>query len=170
VVFRRRRLPGSKRPRLERDERIVAWGGAPDGEVLVVTNRGVWLPGTADRLGWHEIHKVTWSGRQLVMVAAREVGRADGYTIVEDVSPTVHTLLDPDHVPEQVRIRVTRSIVHTAYHQLPGGGGVRVVGRRVSGVDGVRWTVRYDRPADLDDPEVRELTRQFVAEAGGGVQ
>jgi hypothetical protein len=168
-LFGRRRLPDGQRPPLERDERMVAWASAAGGEVLVATNRGVWLPGTADRLGWHEIHKVTWSGRQLVVVAARQLAQDDGYAIVEDAEPTVHTLLDPDHVPEQVRVRVNRSIAYSAYHPLPGGGGARVVGRRVSGADGVRWTVRYDRAEDPDDPELRELTRHFVAQARGGL-
>jgi hypothetical protein len=161
-------LADSKRPPLEPDERIVAWGSAADGEVVVVTNRGVWLPGTGERLGWHEIHKVTWSGRQLSVVPAREVGRDEAYTLVEDVAPSVHTLLDPDHVPEQVRVRVTRSIAYTAHHPLP-GGGARVVARRVSGVDGLCWTVRFDRSVDPDDPEVRALTRQFVAQGRAGL-
>ena len=47
-----------------------------------------------------------------------------------------YLLLEPGDVPDQVRTRVTRSVAYTAHHPLP-GGGVRVVGRRVSGADGL---------------------------------
>jgi hypothetical protein len=168
-LFRRRKLPLARRPRLEPDERVVAWAGATGDEVVVVTNRGVWLPGTGGRLSWHEIHKATWSGRQLALVPAREVDRHDGYAIVEDLPSTVHTLLDPDRVPGQVRARVTRSIAYSAHHPLPGGGGARVVARRVTGVDGLHWTVRLDPPTDFADAEIRALTSQFVAQARAGL-
>jgi len=160
-------LPADRRPRLEPDERVVAWASATGDAVVVVTNRGVWLPDAAERLGWHEIHKATWSGRQLAIVPAREVARHEGYAIVEDLPQTVHTLLDPDRVPDQVRTRVTRSVAYSAYHPLP-GGGARVVARRVSGVDGLRWSVRLDPGTDFADGEIAALTSQFVAQARAG--
>jgi hypothetical protein len=162
-LFRRRRLPATQRPALGPEERVVAWGGATGGDVLVATNHGLWLPGADGRLGWHQIHRATWSGRQLSLVAAREVAVADGYAVMADAPPVVHTLLDPDRVPEQVRARVTRSIAYTAHHRLPAGGGVRVVARRVPGVDGLRWTVRFDRPDD-DTAEARKVTAELVAQ------
>lgn len=167
-LFKRRRLPAERRPRLDADERIVAWAGATGDDVVVATNFGLWLPGGGERLGWHEIHKATWSGRQLALVAAREVAEADGYTVMEDLPALVLTLLDPDHVPEQVRARVNRSVAYTSHHPLPDGGGVRVVGRRVSGVNGLRWTVRYDEGADRDTPGVKEATAELVAQARAG--
>lgn len=154
---------------MEPDERVVAWATATGDEVIVVTNHGIWLPGATGRLGWHEIHKATWSGQQLALVRAREVGEHDGYTIVEDLPSAVHTLLDPDRVPGQVRARVTRSIAYSTHHPLPGGGGARVVARRVSGVDGLRWTVRLDPETDFADREIRALTSQFVAQARAAV-
>jgi hypothetical protein len=162
-------LPAQRRPPLEPDERVVAWAGATEDDLVVVTNRGVWLPGAAGRLGWHEIHKATWSGRQLTLVPAREVDQHDGYAIVEDLPSAVHTLLDPDRVPGAVRTRVTRSIAYSAHHLLPGGGGARVVARRVSGVDGLRWTVRLDPGTDFADSEIHALTSQFVSQAKAGV-
>src|SRR5690348_6372924 len=111
-LFKRRRLPAGQRPPLEPDERVVAWATTGDG-VLVATTRGVYLPGAAGRLGWHDIHKATWSGRQLALVAAREVAAGDGYAVVEDAPAVVHTLIDPDKVPHQVRARVTKSIAYT---------------------------------------------------------
>src|SRR5262249_58357175 len=134
--------PATRRPRLAADERIVAWAGATGDDVVVATNFGLWLPGATQRLGWHEIHKATWSGRQLALVAAREAAEVDGYAVMEELPAQVVMLLDPDRVPEQVRVRVNRSVAYTSHHPLPGGGGVRVVARRVSGVNGLRWTVR----------------------------
>jgi hypothetical protein len=124
--------------------------------VVVVTNLGLWLPGTsgAARLGWHEIHKATWSGRALLVVPAREVAAHDTYTAMEDLDTLSVTLLDPDRVPEQIRARVTKSVAYTSHHPLP-GGGVRIVARRVPGVDGLRWTVRYD-PGTPAAPETVE--------------
>jgi hypothetical protein len=163
----------------------------------VVTNLGAWLPGAASRLGWHEIHKATWSGRQLALVASREVG-ADGaeagaegvdgaeagtegvdgaeagteggYTVVEDLPAVVHTLLDPGDVPLHVRSRVTKSIAYTSHHPLPAGGGVRVVARRVPGVNGLRWTVRYDDGTDRDADSVRAATADLVAIGRAGIE
>jgi hypothetical protein len=162
-LFRRRRLPAGKRPPIEPEERIVAWAGAADDEVVMLTNQGVWLPGSTSRLGWHEIHKATWSGRQLALVASYEVGAGEGYTIVVDRPAIVHTLLDPDNVPLQVRVRVTRSIAYSQVHPLPDGGAVRVVARRVPGVDGLAWTVRYEDGADPADERVRAVTDEVVA-------
>jgi len=163
-LFNRRRLPSAKRPPLDREERVVAWAGATGDDVAVATTYGLWLPGAAERIGWHDIHKATWSGRQLAVVAAHETHSADGYTVMEDLPPVIVTLLDPDHVPEQVRSRVNRSVAYTVHHPLPDGGGVRVVARRVSGVNGLRWTVRYDDGVDAQSLEVAKLTAELVAQ------
>jgi hypothetical protein len=164
-LFSRRKLPAGRRPKLAADERVVAWAGATGDDVVVVTNLGLWLPETTERLGWHEIHKATWSGRQLALVAAREVAHDDGYAVMEDLPPLVVTLLDPDKVPEQVRARVNKSVAYTSHHPLPDGGGVRVVARRVSGVNGLRWTVRYDQGVDHNQPGVAKATEELVAQA-----
>ena len=57
-IFGRRRL--RERPPLAHHERVVAWCSTSDGAV-VVTNLGLWLPGRKDRLGWHQIHRASWS-------------------------------------------------------------------------------------------------------------
>jgi hypothetical protein len=181
-------LTADRRPPLAPDERIIAWASAspvtatavepataadPGGgvePVVVVTTLGLWLPGAAGRLGWHEIHKVTWSGRQLAVVAAREVGADDGYTIVADEPATVHTLEEPDTVPPQVRARVTKSIAYNRQVALDGGGGVRVVARRVPGINGLRWTVRYDAGTDIAADGVREVTAGLVAEGRAEIE
>jgi hypothetical protein len=173
-LFRRKpKLPADRRPALDRDERVLAWaevaGGGPagdaaDGGVLVATNLGLWLPGRAHRLGWHDLHKAVWSGRELTVTPAERVAERDGYLVVRDRPAESYPLLEPGDVPEQVRARVTRSVGYTSHHPL-GAGGVRVAGRRVSGVDGLTWTVRYDEGTAVDEPAVIEATDRLVAAA-----
>jgi hypothetical protein len=161
----RRRLPAGKRPPLERDERVVAWAPTPAGDVVVATNRGLVLPGRAARLPWHQIHKAVWSGRELVVTPAETVERGDGYEVADDLPSEAHLLLEPRDLPKQVYARVTGSVAYTVHHPFPGGGGVRVVARRVSGVDGLTWTVRYDPGTDRDSAATRERTAELVAQA-----
>lgn len=162
---RRAKLPAGRRPPLEPEERVVAWARTPADEVLVATNRGLFLPGRAGRLPWYEIHKVVWSGRELVVTPARTVEQRDGYAVTEDLPSETHPLLEPWSLPEQVYARVTRSVAYTVHHAVPGGGGVRVVARRVSGLDGLQWSVRYDPGTDRDGDAVREVTDDLVAQA-----
>jgi hypothetical protein len=169
-LFTRRKLPAGRRPALGAEERVVAWAGATGDDVVVLTNLGLWLPGAAGRLGWHEIHKATWSGRQLSIVAARPVAEAEGYTVMADLPALTLTLLDPDKVPDQLRARVDKSVAYSSHHELPGGGGVRVVARRVPGADGLNWTVRYDEGTDGDAPEVVSATAELVADARAGAE
>jgi hypothetical protein len=176
---RKRKVPADVRAKLDRDERVIA--SAPTvsassasastalastvdrDSAVVVTNRGLWLPGR-DRLGWHEIHKATWSGPRLTVVPAVAVSEADRYTVMADDVAVVVALTGPGDVPAEVRDRVTRSVAYTAHHPLP-GGGVRVVGRRVPGVNGVVWHVRYDEGTDAGDPDIVARTDDLVAQA-----
>jgi hypothetical protein len=164
-IFKRRpKLPADERPALDREERVVGWarvGG--DGGVLVVTNRGLWLPGEEHRIGWHEVHKATWSGSVLAVTPAEVVTVREGYAVLADRPVRSLPLPDPGDVPHQIRARVTRSVAYTEHHRLP-GGGVRVVARRVSGVDGLSWTVRYD-PGTAADDEVLAQTDELVTAA-----
>jgi hypothetical protein len=174
IVFgrRRRKPPGKVRPALERNERVLAWApaaaaGAP--AAVVATNLGLWLPGHAARLGWHQVHKATWSGSNLTVVPSVRVADGIGsdgspYTVMADDTSVVVSLSDPDDVPAVVRKRVTQSVAFTAHFPLS-SGGVRVVARRVAGVNGLVWHVRYDEGADPADPEVQAVTAAMVAEA-----
>ncbi|MEN3309765.1 MAG: hypothetical protein V7603_5967 [Micromonosporaceae bacterium] len=169
MLGRRRRLPAERRPPLEREERILAWAEpAGSTDVIVATNRGLWLPGS-HRLGWAEIHKAAWSGQELAVTPAAEVTTINGYAVMTDQPSLRYTLGQPGDVPHQVRARVTRSVAYTIQHALPGGGGVRIAARRVPGLDGLRWTVRYEGGADVDDPAVREMTSQLVAQAQASI-
>jgi len=168
-MLRRRKLPAGARPPLADDERILAWAGTSGDAAVVVTNLGLWLPGIsgATRLGWHEIHKATWSGRALQVVPAREVGTHGTYAEMTDADPLTVTLLDPDKVPEQVRARVTKSVAYTSHHSLP-GGGLRVAARRVPGKDGMRWTVRYDPGTPPAPDAAAALVARGLASITGG--
>ena len=171
IVFGRRKPPRSLRPKLDKGERWLAWARSADdpGRAVVVTTLGLWLPGRA-RLGWHQIHKATWSGSRLTVIPSVPVGDpvpldgAGSYAVLADDEPVTVTLTEPGDVPAEVRTRVTRSVAYTAHHPVP-GGGVRVVGRRVSGVNGLAWHVRYDDGTPYDDPAVVAATSQLVAEA-----
>jgi hypothetical protein len=73
-VFRRRpKLPAAQRPALGPGERVVAWAALDRDDVVVATNHGLYLP-DRPRLGWHEIHKATWSGRAVP-------GTGSGYAV-----------------------------------------------------------------------------------------
>jgi hypothetical protein len=177
---RRPKLAADRRPALDPDERMLAWAevspraraespeaGAevsPGDGVAVVTTRGLWLPGRSHRLGWHDIHKAVWSGRELAVTPAELVEERDGYRVVADGPVETYLLVDPGEVPNQVRARVTASVPYTSHHPI-GGGGVRVAARRVSGVDGLTWTVRYDPGTASDDDATIEQTDQLVSTA-----
>ncbi|HET6530728.1 MAG TPA: hypothetical protein VFH03_08965 [Actinoplanes sp.] len=181
-IFRRRpKLPAEMRPPLESGERVLAWSpvGEAGGPPLVATNRGLWLPDgqsrsaaenpggkTTRRLGWHEIHKAAWSGRELRITPAEVAEVRPDYAVLIDAPVLVYLLLEPGELPDQVRTRVTRSVAYTVHHPLP-VGGVRVVGRRVSGVDGLSWAVRYDAGTPVDAEPVVQVTGELVAAAQG---
>lgn len=161
---RRRKLPADRRPPLARDERLLAWAQTPEEKAVVATNRGLWLPDPWRRIGWHEIHKATWSGRELQIITGREAAERDGYSVLVDQSVGAYLLLEPGELPDQVRARVTRSVAYTSYHQVP-GGGVRIAARRVTGADGLRWTVRYDADATVDAEATVRATDELVGAA-----
>ncbi|MEV2238834.1 hypothetical protein [Micromonospora sp. NPDC049891] len=167
-LFRRRpKLPPADRPPLERDERVLAWAAVGNGEgdgVVVATNLGLWLPGRGHRIGWHDVVKAVWSGRELTVTPGERVAERDGYLVVADLPAERYLLLDPGDLPHQVRTRVTRSVAYTQHHAVPGGSG-RVVGRRVSGSDGLTWMVHYDPGTPTDDPDVLAETDRLVAAA-----
>lgn len=165
-MFGRRKLPAALTPRLERDERVLAWGGLADGRVVVATNRGLWLPDVAGRVGWHRVHKATWNGDVLTVVGSSVTSpdRPD-FAVAIDTEAISFTLVDPGDLPKRVRERVSASVAYSSRHQLPGGGAVRVVARRVSGRDGLSWSVRYEGCVEADDPAVLAATAELVAAA-----
>ena len=159
------KLPAALRPALGPDERVLAWAQVGDGQALVATNHGLWLP-DGSKLGWHEIHKAAWSGRELRITPAAVAESRDTYAVLVDAPVLTFLLLSPGDLPDQVRTRVTRSVAYTSHHPMS-AGGVRVVGRRVPGENGLSWAVRYDTGTPVGLSSVTELTDELVAAAQG---
>jgi hypothetical protein len=180
VFGRKPKLSRESTPPLEPEERVLAWARVADTDdrVVVVTNRGLWLPPSAAapsdasdaaeavRVGWHQVHKAAWA-EGVLTVTGSDAEAGEGYAVARDTAPITVRLTDPGAVPRRIRERVTASVAHTSVHPLPGGGAVRVVGRRVPGHDGLSWSVRFeDMTADrIDDPGVRAAVDQFVTTA-----
>ena len=162
---RRPKLPAALKPALEPEERVLTWAPIAGDKALVATNLGLWLPDRR-RLGWHEIHKAAWSGRELRITPAEVAEQRSAYTVLVDGPIVVFLLLEPGELPDQVRTRVTRSVAYTSHHAMP-AGGVRVVGRRVPGQNGLSWAVRYDAGTPVDAEPVVQVTRQLVNAAQG---
>lgn len=159
-------LPAERRPELAPHERVLAWApvaddAEPPGDTVVATNLGLWWDD--ERTGWHRVDKAVWDGEALVVTPAEVVAERAGYEVVADGAPVRLKLADPGDVPHQVRLRVTSSVRHPEHFEVP-GGGLWIFGRRVPGVDGLTWTVRYDRGTDGDDPAVVAVTEQLLAE------
>jgi hypothetical protein len=169
VRWRKPRLPAESTPTLERDERVLAWAAGSDDQVVVATNRGLWLGGA--RLRWHEINKVTWADRVMRVTASTSVPAADGkgYAVVTDTPPVAVTLPEPNDLPKRVQQRVTASVPYSSRYPLPGGGSALVVGRRVAGRDGLSWFVRYDGRTDSSDPEIVKVTSEIVVAAKASI-
>ncbi|GIM88978.1 hypothetical protein [Paractinoplanes toevensis] len=163
LLRRKPKLPAALRPALAPDERVVAWAALDGDQALVATNHGLWLP-DGKRLGWHEIHKAAWSGRELRITPADLAEDREEYVVLVDGPVVSFLLLEPGEVPDQVRSRVTRSVAYTSHHPLS-AGGVRVVGRRVPGRNGLSWAVRYDAGTPVKLAAVTELTNELVSAA-----
>jgi hypothetical protein len=151
------------KPALEPEERILTWAPVAEDTALVATNLGLWRP-DGKRLGWHEIHKAAWSGRELRITPAEVAEERDDYRVLVDGPVAGFLLLEPGELPDQVRTRVTKSVAYTSHHRL-NMGGVRVVGRRVPGRNGLTWSVRYDSGTPVGLPAVIELTDELVLAA-----
>lgn len=164
---KREKPPPESVARLDPDERVVSWAPAPGGAV-VATPLGLWLPGVPDRLPWHLIDKVIWRSNTLTLIPAVDSG---GGVLVEQPPRSVR-LEQPRDIPQNVRARIEKAIAFTRHHPLPGAEGaagvrrgVRVVGRRVPGEDGVSWQLVFDPGVDRDDPAVRAAASAFVDQA-----
>ena len=163
---KREKPPPEAVARLDPDERVVSWAPAPGGAV-VATPLGLWLPGVPDRLPWHLIDKVIWRSNTLTLIPAVDSG---GGVLVEQPPRSVR-LEQPRDIPQNVRARIEKAIAFTRHHPLPGAEGagvrrgVRVVGRRVPGQDGVSWQLVFDPGVDRDDLAVRAAASAFVDQA-----
>jgi hypothetical protein len=158
------KVPAEAVAQLDRDERVVSWAPVPGGAV-VATPLGLWLPGHPDRLAWHLIDKATWQNNVLTIIPALDSG--DG--VLVEQPPRAVRLDHPRDIPQTVRVRVQKAIAFTRHYPLSTDSGprrgVRVVGRRVPGRDGVSWQLVFDPGVDRDDPTVRAAADAFVDQA-----
>lgn len=160
---RRPKPPAEAVARLDRDERVVSFADTPTGTALA-TPLGLWLPGYEERLPWHLIDKATWKDGTLTLVPALDTG--DG--VLDELAPRAARLTVPRDLPKTVQVRVLKAIAFTRHHPLPGDGvrrGVRVVGRRVPGRDGVTWQLVFDDGVDRTDPAVRAAAAAYTEQA-----
>ncbi|MEN3359355.1 MAG: hypothetical protein V7637_3337 [Mycobacteriales bacterium] len=162
-LFADRRPPADAARPLARDERVLAWAAAEGGGTVLATQLGLWLPGPdgSERIGWHLVDKVIWRGGTLTVIAAEDTGGG----MLAELPPRSVRLAEPRDLPPTVRARVERSIGYTRHHKLAPGGGVRVVGRRVAGRDGLTWQLVFDPGTDRDDPLLRVQAEELVAAA-----
>jgi hypothetical protein len=166
---RTNRLPGPVLSALglARGERVLATAPTAGGSYTVATLAALHLPdGTGGfvRLPWERVEHATWKDGVLHV---REPGSGPEHHV---------RLTDPGAVPETVQERVTATIVISHHARLPGGGGVRIVGRRplTAGPPGLAsvggdprmaeliWTFVFDAGLDPADPGLRAQAEQIL--------
>lgn len=177
--FRRRVLPAGHRPAFDPHERVLAWAMTSSDQAVVATNLGLWWGGEPEaagrdgppspragqaaghqrRTGWHEISKATWDGAVLTVIPSRVVEPREGYDVVVDEPPVRMVLVDPNHLPHQVHLRVRASVRHPRRFALGW-----LAARRVPGEDGLSWIVRYDPGVDPTSAEVAAETDAIFKE------
>jgi hypothetical protein len=145
--FRKRILPAAHRPPFDPHERVLAWAMTTSDDAVIATNLGLWIADA--RAGWHEISKAKWDGNVLTIIPSRVVEARDGYDVIEDLHPVRLVLVDPNHLPHQVHLRVTGSVQHPRQCSLGW-----LAARRVPSKDGLSWIVRYDPGVEREAAEV----------------
>jgi hypothetical protein len=140
---------------LEPRERVLAAARASDGRWLAATEHALVTAGV--RIPWSDVAHAQWldEASQLLVDPVADAFAAQRFTLTE-----------PGRLPETVHERVMASIVVSRRVGVPGGGGVRVVGRH-SGTGDVLWQVVPDLGVDPDRPDVRRVTEATVAELRG---
>lgn len=136
---------------LDDDERVLADSRTRRGEIVLATDRGLWIDD--HRVPWHLVSKATWASGALEVIEATEAERLDGdVVLLTDAAPRTLPLPEPGRIPETVHRRVTGVIHSRQHHDLP-SGGAWFVQRRTR--DGIVLHVRPDPGTDPD--EIRTL-------------
>lgn len=136
---------------LDPDERVLADSRSRRGEVVLATDRGLWID--EHRVPWYLVSKATWASGALEVIEATEAEHLEGgVVLLADAEPRRLALPEPGRIPETVHRRVTAAIHSRQHHDLP-SGGAWFVQRRTS--RGVVLHVRADPGTDPD--EVRTL-------------
>jgi hypothetical protein len=159
-LFRRRAVPDAVRAVvLPHGDRRLAWTTTTGDEPVVVTGRGLLLPGR-ELVRWNDVERVSWQRPDLTVVElqphAAPVSGAGRTTVLQLVE-------DDGGVPDLVRSGVTGSVAWSTHVRLAPAGGVRVVGRRRSGSDDLAWQTVFDPGTDVADPAVRAQAEALVA-------
>lgn len=136
-------------------ERVLAAARVAGGGWVVATEVG--LLRTGSRIAWADVAYAHWDDQESALTV-EPVGEA--------FTPARFALAEPGRVPETVRERVMASIVVSRRVGVPGGRGVRVVGREV-GEPELRWQVVPDAGVDPSDPEVLRVTDALVTQLRG---
>ncbi|GLZ10980.1 hypothetical protein Acsp04_12150 [Actinomadura sp. NBRC 104425] len=155
AALRPGRLPAEIRDALalERGERPLASAATRGGSYVVATSAALHLPtasGGFHRLPWERIDQASWQDGHLHV---HTTGGGPEYRV---------RLPDPGSVPETVRERVTATVVVSRHARLPGGGSVRIAGRRPPGGGDVRWTLVFEAGLDPSDPGLRAQAEQIL--------
>lgn len=150
-----RRLPAAVRDALEltRGERPLASAPTRGGSYVVATGLALHIPAETGgflRLPWERIDRASWE--------------ADWLHVFQTAGGAEHHVrfTDPGSVPEIVRERVTSTIMVNQQATLPGGGKVRITGRRSPGTGEVRWAFVFDAGLDPADPGLRAQAEQLL--------
>jgi hypothetical protein len=155
MVLRRGRLPATilDSLALPRGERPLAVAGTRGGSYVVATVSALHLPsrtGGFVRLPWERIDRATWEAGWLHVY---ETGRGGEHRV---------ELPSPGAVPETVRERVTATIVVNHHTVLPGGGKIRITGRRTPGTGELHWSFVFGAGLDPADPGLRAQAEQIL--------
>ncbi len=151
------RVPDEAREQLDLRprERVLAAAQDADGGWVAATEGA--LVGGGARIPWADVAHAQWRDEESVLLVD-PVGDA--------FRPARFALPDPGRLPETVRERVMASIVVSRRVGVPGGRGVRVVGREL-GERELQWQVVPDAGVDAADPEVLRVTDALVAQLRG---
>lgn len=138
---------------LDRGERVLAVAPTKGGSHVTATTTALHVPapsGGFTRIPWERVDQATWK---------------DGWLHVQEAAAGAEhhvRLTDPGSVPETVRERVTSTIAVSHQAQLPGGGNVRIAGRRPAAGGDVRWTFVFEPGLDPGDPGLRAQAEQVL--------
>ncbi len=157
--WKRRTLPSEVAAvPLQPGERRVAWARTTDGDAIVVTDLGVYLPGRP-RLAWADLERASFQRPLLIL---NEIATVEGTGAQHAVALD---LTDDTDLPQVLRARLSASVAWSSHQRLLPTGGVRVVGRRQRDQDALAWQLVYDAGTDPDDPAVRAQAEQHLLAA-----
>lgn len=134
-------------------ERIVAFGRTQSGEVLVATERALYLDDT--RIPWDLVSRANWVEPVLEVVYQTEPGSS--------VTAALFTLSEVGQLPTTIRERVTASIVIQERVLLEGNKGALMVARKGSDDNEIRWSVVFDDGLDPHNPVLRQRADEMLA-------